>query len=56
MRASTGRHDLSQRQLLLLREMLDNANSMVDVTPEDIKEELIATNANKEWRWGGCGE
>jgi len=49
--ASTGQHDLSQRQLLLLREMLDNANSMVDVTSEDIKaevEELIATNANKE--------
>jgi serine/arginine repetitive matrix protein 2 len=52
-RASTGRHDLSQRQLVLLREMLNDANAMADVTPEDMEaemEELVAPNANKEWR------
>ena len=57
-RASTGRHDLSQRQLVLLREMLNNANATADVTPEDMEaevEELVAPNANKEWRWGDAG-
>jgi len=32
----TGRHDLSHRQLLLLREMLNNANATADITPEDL--------------------
>jgi hypothetical protein len=46
-RASTGQHDLSQRQLVLLRE-----------TPEDMEaevEELVAPNVNEEWRWGMWG-
>ncbi|KAI6127189.1 hypothetical protein F5141DRAFT_1210518 [Pisolithus sp. B1] len=35
-RASTGRHDLSQRQLVLLRDMLNNAESVPDyIPPED---------------------
>ena len=57
-RASTGRHDLSHRQLVLLREMLNNANATADVTPEDVEaevEELVAPNVNKEWRWGDAG-
>ena len=57
-RASTGRHDLSQRQLVLLREMLNNANTTADVTPEDMEaqmEEVVAPNANKEWRCGDAG-
>lgn len=47
--ASTGCH----RDLVLLREMLNNANAAVDVTPEDVEaevEELVALNM--EWRWG----
>jgi len=32
---STGRQDLSHRQLVLLREMLNNANATVDVAAED---------------------
>jgi hypothetical protein len=44
-RTSTGRHCLSQRQLVLLREMLNSANATVDVTPEDVAEEE-----------GGCTE
>ena len=38
--------------------MFNNANATVDVTPEDTEaevEELIAPNANKEWRWGDAG-
>lgn len=45
-RASTGRHDLSQRQLVLLRDMLNNADSTPDyILPED-------TGVNRQWRWG----
>ncbi|KAI6011829.1 hypothetical protein EDC04DRAFT_758818 [Pisolithus marmoratus] len=45
-RASTGRHDLSQRQLVLLRDMLNNTESMPDyIPPED-------TGVNRQWRWG----
>ncbi|KAI6104575.1 hypothetical protein EDD16DRAFT_1492581 [Pisolithus croceorrhizus] len=45
-RASTGRHDLSQRQLVLLRDMLNNAESVPDyIPPED-------TGVNRRWRWG----
>ncbi|PPQ68512.1 hypothetical protein CVT24_005533 [Panaeolus cyanescens] len=33
-RASTGRHDLSQRQLVLLREMLNNSNAATSVADE----------------------
>ncbi|KAJ7728869.1 hypothetical protein B0H16DRAFT_232436 [Mycena metata] len=60
-RASTGRNDLSQRQLLLLKEML---GSPVPGGPdessfaEDIPEEVMAaaaastTTVNRDWRWG----
>ncbi|KAJ7473756.1 hypothetical protein B0H11DRAFT_1614368, partial [Mycena galericulata] len=60
-RASTGRNDLSQRQLLLLKEML---GSPVPGGPDDsfagdgIPEEVAAAAAastntvNREWRWG----
>ncbi|KAJ7038782.1 hypothetical protein C8F04DRAFT_1088478 [Mycena alexandri] len=60
-RASTGRNDLSQRQLLLLKEML---GSPVAGGPdessfaEDIPEEVMAAAAastntvNRDWRWG----
>ncbi|KAI0628351.1 hypothetical protein C8Q77DRAFT_1068231 [Trametes polyzona] len=48
-RASTGRHDLSQRQLLLLREMLNNPDPSVTMAFEpNIPEEDI----NRNWRWG----
>ena len=41
------------QQVVLLREMLSNANTTADVTPEDMEagvEELVSPNANKEWR------
>ncbi|KAI0350733.1 hypothetical protein OH77DRAFT_1463107 [Trametes cingulata] len=48
-RASTGRHDLSQRQLLLLREMLNNPDPSATMSFEpNIPEEEI----NRNWRWG----
>ncbi|KAI0824280.1 hypothetical protein BC628DRAFT_1378510, partial [Trametes gibbosa] len=48
-RASTGRHDLSQRQLLLLREMLNNPDPAATMAFEpNIPEEDI----NRSWRWG----
>ncbi|KAI0693133.1 hypothetical protein C8T65DRAFT_744844 [Cerioporus squamosus] len=48
-RASTGRHDLSQRQLLLLREMLNNPDPSATMSLEpNIPEEDI----NRSWRWG----
>ncbi|KAH9940223.1 uncharacterized protein BXZ73DRAFT_99214 [Epithele typhae] len=48
-RASTGRHDLSQRQLHLLREMLNNPDPSMTMTMEpNIPEEDI----NRNWRWG----
>ncbi|KAH9846329.1 hypothetical protein C2E23DRAFT_789340, partial [Lenzites betulinus] len=48
-RASTGRHDLSQRQLLLLREMLNNPDPSATMAFEpNIPEEDI----NRNWRWG----
>ncbi|KAF8180890.1 hypothetical protein BJ912DRAFT_619306 [Pholiota molesta] len=58
-RASTGRHDLSQRQLVLLREMLNNTNatSIADESHLSIPEESLPSlhslhAANKDWRWG----
>ncbi|KAK0437448.1 uncharacterized protein EV420DRAFT_1587913 [Desarmillaria tabescens] len=42
-RASTGRHDLSQRQLHLLHEMLASPESQQSQHP---------TTINREWRWG----
>ncbi|KAK7468890.1 hypothetical protein VKT23_003387 [Stygiomarasmius scandens] len=58
-RASTGRHDLSQRQLLLLREMLNNPDPALVAEasgqgrghsphlPFD-----DSTMVNRDWRWG----
>ncbi|KAJ6537703.1 hypothetical protein B0H19DRAFT_1180693 [Mycena capillaripes] len=61
-RASTGRNDLSQRQLLLLKEMLNSAPGGPDEASfaEDIPEEVAAAvgvtgsthTVNREWRWG----
>ncbi|KAJ7641186.1 hypothetical protein FB45DRAFT_899602 [Roridomyces roridus] len=63
-RASTGRNDLSQRQLLLLKEMLGSSmlGTLDDSFAADgIPEEAIAaamvasssnTHVNREWRWG----
>lgn len=58
-RASTGRHDLSHRQLVLLREMLHKADSSLNLrevsTSTPIVEEsnnTRALNVNREWRWG----
>ena len=56
-RASTGRNDLSQRQLVLLKEMLnsaDSANALATANEED-EGSLSPTavlNMNREWRWG----
>ncbi|KAG9312476.1 hypothetical protein JVU11DRAFT_6862 [Chiua virens] len=44
-RASTGRHDLSQRQLVLLRDMLSRG----ELPPDEIEETV---NVNRNWRWG----
>lgn len=64
-RASTGRNDLSQRQLLLLKEMLatsspaglDDSFAATDGIPEEaIAAAMIASSSNshvnREWRWG----
>ncbi|OBZ73071.1 hypothetical protein A0H81_06595 [Grifola frondosa] len=49
-RASTGRHDLSQRQLHLLREMLNNSDSSATMNLDaHIPEE---DSINRDWRWG----
>ncbi|KAH9927892.1 hypothetical protein B0H21DRAFT_894832 [Amylocystis lapponica] len=52
-RASTGRHDLSHRQLLLLREMLNTSDSSTafapTVEPRIPEEEHVI---NRNWRWG----
>ncbi|KAF8552674.1 hypothetical protein OG21DRAFT_1604557 [Imleria badia] len=45
-RASTGRHDLSQRQLVLLRDMLHSAELPPDDGP------TLEENVNRNWRWG----
>ena len=39
-RASTGRHNISRRQLVLLRKVLNNANETADITPEDFEAEV----------------
>jgi len=47
-RSSSGRHDLTQRQLVLLRDIL---NSTDGALPDDV---LISeeTHVNRQWRWG----
>ncbi|KAH7886709.1 hypothetical protein F5I97DRAFT_1038359 [Phlebopus sp. FC_14] len=47
-RASTGRHDLSQRQLVLLRDILHNGEALPDGTP--VPDDAMVINRN--WRWG----
>ena len=50
-RASTGRNDLSQRQLWLLRDMLNKSDSSPTMLANlQIPEEGTAVNRN--WRWG----
>ncbi|KAF9442540.1 hypothetical protein P691DRAFT_765119 [Macrolepiota fuliginosa MF-IS2] len=60
-RASTGRHDLSHRQLVLLREMLNNAEAVLSSDgsglPLAILEEVTPSSTdslrvNRDWRWG----
>ncbi|EKM50838.1 uncharacterized protein PHACADRAFT_177570 [Phanerochaete carnosa HHB-10118-sp] len=46
-RASTGRHDLSHRQLLLLRDMLSSPDLSAIVTLDSHPEDV-----NRDWRWG----
>jgi serine/arginine repetitive matrix protein 2 len=48
-RASTGRHDLSQRQLVLLKEILDHPSR--DATTR-ISEEESHVVVDRDWRWG----
>lgn len=49
-RASTGRNDLSQRQLWLLRDMLNNPDSSVAMSADSRIPEEGAVN--RGWRWG----
>ncbi|KAG6909511.1 hypothetical protein DXG01_017068 [Tephrocybe rancida] len=49
-RASTGKHDLSQRQLVLLKEILNGGDGS-GAEDASIPEELVGT-VNREWRWG----
>ncbi|KAF7322361.1 hypothetical protein HMN09_00013900 [Mycena chlorophos] len=55
-RASTGRNDLSQRQLILLKEMLGSPTPPADESfgPDGIPEESPTSLGvvNREWRWG----
>ncbi|KAI0942760.1 hypothetical protein AcW1_003305 [Taiwanofungus camphoratus] len=50
-RASTGRHDLSQRQLLILREMLnypDSSATIMSLEPHIPEDDAV----DRKWRWG----
>lgn len=51
-RASTGKHDLSQRQLVLLKEILSGGDGS---GAEDISIPEESVNVNREWRWGKDG-
>ncbi|THH29456.1 hypothetical protein EUX98_g4740 [Antrodiella citrinella] len=51
-RASTGRHDLSQRQLLLLREMLNNGPDGNATSYMGLDYHIPEEEVNKAWRWG----
>ncbi|KAF8625459.1 hypothetical protein AX17_006860 [Amanita inopinata Kibby_2008] len=56
-RASTGRQELSQRQMILLKELLNNADSSFineeykPVVPEEAPPSM-RMNVNTEWKWG----
>ncbi|KAG6864925.1 hypothetical protein C0991_006346 [Blastosporella zonata] len=49
-RASTGKHDLSQRQLVLLKEILNGGDGS-GAEEASIPEEVVGP-VNREWRWG----
>ncbi|KAI5119246.1 hypothetical protein M0805_008797 [Coniferiporia weirii] len=53
-RASTGRHDLGQRQLFLLKEMLNNAESAREGTRPDILDAAAYERSHlaTQWNWG----
>ncbi|KAJ8083987.1 hypothetical protein PM082_002754 [Marasmius tenuissimus] len=51
-RASTGRHDLSHRQLLLLREMLNNPDTSQVIDPQQLPSPEESSPPNRDWRWG----
>ena len=51
-RASTGRHDLSQRQLLLLREMLNNGPDAGATSYMGLDYHIPEEDVNRAWRWG----
>ncbi|PCH37293.1 hypothetical protein WOLCODRAFT_167411 [Wolfiporia cocos MD-104 SS10] len=54
-RATTGRHDLSSHQLILLREMLNSSDSATPAAQPQLpipEEDLRATKVNRSWRWG----
>ncbi len=55
-RASTGRHELSQRQLGLLREMLGNAPAPAPSSSREGEraggEEPATLRVDRDWRWG----
>ncbi|KAG7099204.1 hypothetical protein E1B28_001071 [Marasmius oreades] len=51
-RASTGRHDLSHRQLLLLREMLNNPDTSQVIDPQHLPSTEEFSPVNRDWRWG----
>ena len=48
-RASTGRHDLSQRQLMLLRDMLSSPDTSLVLAKEC---RILEEEVNRDWRWG----
>ncbi|EIN04083.1 hypothetical protein PUNSTDRAFT_108565 [Punctularia strigosozonata HHB-11173 SS5] len=51
-RASTGRHDLSQRQLLLLRDMLQSSEGSSLSPPISSTPVMEEPVVNRAWRWG----
>jgi serine/arginine repetitive matrix protein 2 len=59
-RASTGRHDLNTRQLVLLKEMLGNPDSQVQEGPVTARSApspglgsmYTGTAVNRQWKWG----
>lgn len=51
-RASTGKHDLSSRQLLLLREMLNKSDTVGIESHLPIPEEDWSSAVNRTWYWG----
>ncbi|KAF8627957.1 hypothetical protein AX15_004168 [Amanita polypyramis BW_CC] len=52
--APTSRQELSQRQMILLKELLNNADSsfIADDVKAPIQEDSRPVMVNKEWKWG----